>query len=193
MTLVADEHKYVGVRRPTIPLTDVVILTVLAASVATNIYLKIRLDEIRRSPAGPVAGALLPLRGVSPERRSDDVSVGRPLVVFYLTPRCPSCAALIPTWNAIAHRVGQENTLALVPGVAPATLDEFRAYGRSNRLSSRRVIHVDDATIASKGLTEVPMTLVVDASGSVVGAWRGTVDPEVIHHVWRSLVRKEAV
>jgi thiol-disulfide isomerase/thioredoxin len=120
--------------------------------------------DAARGPAPPLAASLL-------DGRAFDLAAwrGRPTLVYFWAPWCPSCAAMRGTVDGLA-RAGQPLVTVAMQSGGAATL---RAYLGENSLDWAVIDDADGALSRAWGARAIPAVFVLDGAGDIRFVTRG--------------------
>src|SRR5690606_26990496 len=99
-------------------------------------------------------------------------------VLFVFNTRCPYCRRSIPEWNRLAGLAAARPDLH-VYGISLDPDSATRAYVRDHAVAFPVTRFPEPKLVELYRVTGVPLTLVLDAEGRVLEAFRGLVGPAV--------------
>jgi len=147
-----------------------------------NQSLRAALHQARLEAVIPPIGFTVPeFRGVT--LAGDSVTVGRAAgsqVLFFFSTTCPSCRRAIPAWEAISRRAEHDFTVLALTQDADSLVRGFMADQRVDF----DVVRFPDPTYAQLYRADaVPLTVVVDPGGKVLGSRPGVLTPIVVDSI----------
>jgi len=98
-----------------------------------------------------------------------------PRLLLVFNTRCPACVETLPSWNRLAQTVGGAVELVAVTSDSPAEVSD---YVRQHATSFSAYSFHDADYREILGISFVPHTILVDASGTVLGIWPGALSSE---------------
>ena len=131
-------------------------------------------------PKGLTEGAPLPevsllsLSGEPLQLRAGEGS--SPILLYIFSPTCSICTQTIPTWKELAAEA--ESRSAEVIGISVLDPARTEPYVTQHQLPWPVYSAANRETIVALGVERVPMTLVVNSSGSVAMVIRGKLGQE---------------
>jgi hypothetical protein len=101
---------------------------------------------------------------------------GHPVVLEYFRPGSNLYQQQLATRNALYERTRSDSVAFVSISVSPDTL-LYRAFARNQVLPGREVIApkgMDDPLVAAYNVADVPMRVLIDATGRIVGRYPGS-------------------
>ena len=126
-----------------------------------------------------------PLLGLDGTRDSLGSLLSAGGVVAFLTTTCPYCEATLPQWGRLAAASAGAGSAFV--GVSLHALEQTRAYAAAHRIGWPLRVIAPDAEGQAPPVAAVPLTLVLDAGGTVRWLWRGPLDEEALQEAVRAL------
>jgi peroxiredoxin len=161
--------------------SDWIVLGLLAASLALNVYLGVRLTSVVGNIPSPVriGEELPPLSGKGPQGTPvtvDYESSSRPTVLYIFTPACKWCTENYQQIRTLIRLKSPEYRFIAVS----LQRDGLEEYMRQYPLDVELLYDIPDALAARYGLGPVPQTLVISPKRTLLASWIGTyAEPRV--------------
>jgi methylamine dehydrogenase accessory protein MauD len=159
---------------------SVVLLWIVVIALAATVFALARQVGVLHERIAP-AGALTLAGGIEPGALAPDLqlttltgvpfalvsaaSAGRALLVFFLSPTCPVCSALVPVVKRVARE--ERARMDIVLASDGATRDQHAAYVRERGLEQFPYVISQELGVAF-GVGKLPYAALLDARGVLV-------------------------
>ncbi len=122
---------------------------------------------------------------------------GKRSLLFIYDPKCDRCEAGIPAWSKVSDKLKQLGADVEVVALSVADSDTTVQHARSAGLPFAAVPFPSIELQKKYGVTEVPLTVVVDPQGVVLGVWDKPLDEgevgDVVEFVCPECIKRAVV
>ncbi len=130
-------------------------------------------------------------RGVGLDHKPVELpAAGQPTVVYFWATWCPSCARTAPQLSALQQELGHDATIIALSPEDPLEVATYAA--KHSDLAYTIATDADLASIPQIWVAAYPSWLVIDRTGTIVGAHIGAGEVEAVATELRELVRQSA-
>lgn len=114
---------------------------------------------------------------------------GKVIVVNFWATWCPDCMNALPTYIALQNQFGDELDFVFLAVSLDKKPAEFvRKFSEKHQINYRIAMGDEALTNAFGGIDEIPTTFVIDRSWTIRYKQGGTISPDAVSRLLRSLL-----